>query len=439
MLKMKTPRPLAATAAVMLALLGPAVLSSGCGTPDPAEAPSEVPAGTVDDWPAIRERGVIRFVRHGFEAFETLPSQGLSKERYHFLADGFAERYGLRAEWIVSPDVDGLLVALEEGRADVAVATLTVTETREERVAFTVPLTISREWVIGRGEGVFGVPAGTSYEESLAAHYPDAPRAPVAGVFDPLNIRALIEAGAFDATIMDEAAARVVVRTSSEIRKLAELPYPQRIAWAVRRGNPELREALDDFLTEHHTVADEPAEIRDWEAIRASGQPPAPHHQFTGDPLPLAGRAARVRVRVGATVRGEPRPGSRGHRGPRSPGTRGGTADGTRRPGGGRLGGDARPRGGRPALHPSLPGDPGDLRHRGRTGHAPERPGRTHGDRPGGDQLSRDPRPPRRGLRGRGIGTLEPTTSSKGWRRERWTSPWWTATAPNWRRPSSRG
>ena len=292
MLKMKTPRPSAATAAVMLALLGPAVLSSGCGTPDPAEAPSEVPAGTVDDWPAIRERGVIRFVRHGFEAFETLPSQGLSKERYHFLADGFAERYGLRAEWIVSPDVDGLLVALEEGRADVAVATLTVTETREERVAFTVPLTISREWVIGRGEGVFGVPAGTSYEESLAAHYPDAPRAPVAGVFDPLNIRALIEDGAFDATIMDEAAARVVVRTSSEIRKLAELPDPQRIAWAVRRGNPELREALDDFLTEHHTVADEPAEIRDWEAIRASGQlrlltisSPVTHYLWRGERL----------------------------------------------------------------------------------------------------------------------------------------------------------
>ena len=139
---------------------------------------------------------------------------------------------------------------------------------------------------------MFGVPAGTSYEESLAAHYPDAPRAEVAGVFDPLNIRALIEDGAFDATIMDEAAARVVVRTSSEIRKLAELPEPQRIAWAVRRGNPELREALDDFLTEHHTVADEPAEFRDWEAIRASGQlrlltisSPVTHYLWRGERL----------------------------------------------------------------------------------------------------------------------------------------------------------
>ena len=292
MLKTNTSRQFAATRVVALALLAPVVLLSGCGTLEPEEAPSTVPDGTVDDWPAVQDRGLIRFVRHGFEAFDTLPSQGLSKERYRFLAEQFAERHGLRAEWVVSPDVDGLLVALEEGRADVAVATLTVTETRQQRVAFTVPLTISREWVIGSGEGVFGVPAGTSYEESLAAHYPDAPRVAVAGVFDPLNIRTLIEDGAFDTTIMDEAAARIVVRTSSEIRKLAELPEARRIAWAVRRGNPELRDALDDFLTEHHTVADEPAELRDWEAIRASGQlrlltisSPVTHYLWRGERL----------------------------------------------------------------------------------------------------------------------------------------------------------
>ena len=279
------------------AVLGTAVLGflipfSGCGAPAGEAPASAVPAGTVDDWPAIRDRGVIRFVRHGFGEFETLPSQGLSKERYHFLAERFAARHGLRAEWVVAPSVDDLFVTLEEGRADVAVATLTVTAAREERVAFTVPLTISREWVVGRSEGVFGVPSGTSYEESLAAHYPDAPRAPVAGVFDPLTIRSLIEDGAFDATIMDEAAARVIVRTSAEVRKLAELPEPQRIAWAVRLGNPQLRDALDGFLTEHHAVADEPVEVRDWTAVRASGQlrmltlsSPVTHYLWRGERL----------------------------------------------------------------------------------------------------------------------------------------------------------
>ena len=280
-------------AALAALLVGAWLLTPGCRTANPeAESPAAIPAGTVDDWPAIRERGVIRYARRAFEDFDTLPAQGLSMERYRFLAEHFAERHGLRAEWFASPDVEGVFAALEEGRADVAAGTLTVTESREQRLDFTVPLTISREWVIGRSAESFGVAAGTSYEESLAAHYPDARRVPVASDVDPLGIRSLIEDGAFDATIMDEAAARILVRTSSEIARLAELPEPQRIAWAVRRENPDLRNALDDFLTEHHAIADETVEVRNWAAIRASGQlrmltlsSPVTHYLWRGERL----------------------------------------------------------------------------------------------------------------------------------------------------------
>ena len=291
-LKTNTSRQFAATGTVVLALLAPAVSLFGCGAPEPEEAPSVVPDGSVADWPAILERGVIRFGLRGFDEFETLPSQGLSKERYRFLAGRFAERHGLRAEWITHPSPPGLMDALEEGRTDVAVATLTVTAARQQRVAFTVPLTISREWVVGGSEGVFGIPPGTSYEESLVTHFPDAPRAPVPPGATPFDVQALIEEGVIDATILDEAAARMVVRSSPEINKLRELPEARRIAWAVRKQNPELRDALDDFLTEHHTVADEPAEIRDWEAIRASGQlrlltisSPVTHYLWRGERL----------------------------------------------------------------------------------------------------------------------------------------------------------
>lgn len=293
MLKMKGERSSAVLGIALSGLLVLLALWSGCGAAEPDEdPPSVVPAGTVDDWPAILERGVIRFARRGFDEFETLPSQGLSQERYRFLALEFAERYGLRAEWIIEPTPPRLMIALEEGRADIAVATLTVTESRQQRVAFTVPLTVSREWVVGGSEGVFGVAAGTSYEESLLVHYPDAPRAPVPPEADPLTVQALIEEGVIDATILDEAAARVIVRSSPEVRKLAEIPEARRIAWAVRKGNPELRGALDDFLTEHHTVADEPSEIRDWAAIQASGQlrlltisSPVTHYLWRGERL----------------------------------------------------------------------------------------------------------------------------------------------------------
>ncbi len=244
---------------------------AGCGMMDSERSAPAVPAATTDDWPLIRERGIIRFVRLGFEEFDTLPSQGLSEDRYRFLAERFAERYALGTEWIVEPNIEALFLALEEGRADVAVATLTETESRRKRVAFTAPLMVSREWVIGRSEGVFGVLPG-AYEESLAAHYPDAPRVAVPDDADHRTIQDLIEAGVFEATIMDEAAARVALRTSSTIRKLRELPDVRRIAWALRPANPELRGVLDRYLTELHTAYEESPGTRDWSAIRASGQ-----------------------------------------------------------------------------------------------------------------------------------------------------------------------
>lgn len=246
-------------------------LLPACGMTGSERSAPAVPAAATDDWPLIRERGIIRFVRLGLEEFDTLPSQGLSEKRYRLLAERFAERYALRTEWTVERNIEALFLALEEGRADVAVATLTETESRRNRVAFTVPLSVSREWVIGRSEGVFGVLPG-AYEESLATHYSNAPRVSVPDDADHRTIQDLIEAGVFDATIMDEAAARVTLRTSSVIRKLRELPDMRRIAWALRPENPDLRNVLDRYLTELHTVHEESPGARDWSAIRASGQ-----------------------------------------------------------------------------------------------------------------------------------------------------------------------
>ena len=257
----------------MLALA--AVLVGGCreeaDVVEPAPSPPAVPL--TADWDGIRERGGVRLARRAWTGFETLPRQGLSTEQYRRLAERFAKRHGLAAEWVIVPDMESLFAALEDGRADIAVHNITVLPSRSARVAFTLPLTRSREWVIGtREDGSFGIAAGTSYVESLAAHYPEAERVPVPADADPIAFGDLIENGVIDATIMDEAAARVVVGTSAGVRKLAELPTVHEHAWAVRRTNPKLKEALDAYLLERHTVGEASVERRDWPAIRDSGR-----------------------------------------------------------------------------------------------------------------------------------------------------------------------
>ena len=229
--------------------------------------------GATGDWPAVEARGTIRFARRAWADFDTLPSQGLSTEQYHRLAERFARRHGLGVEWIVVSTVDGLLGSVEEGCADVAVSNLTVTEPRKERVAFSLPLTRSREWVIGTDEqGRFGVAEDTAYVDTLARYYSEAPRVPVPAETAPIGFLELMEAGAIDATIMDEAAARAIVATSQRVRKLRELPELREHAWALRRENPILQRTLDRYLLESHTVDVRREEFRDWGAIVAAGR-----------------------------------------------------------------------------------------------------------------------------------------------------------------------
>ena len=225
------------------------------------------------DWPTVEKRGKIRFARRAWSDFETLQSQGLSTEQYQRLAERFARRHGLGVEWIVVSNVDDLLSSVEKGRADVAATNLTVTEPRKQRIAFSLPLTRSREWVVGATEeGSFGVAEHTSYVDTLARHYPESPRVPVPADTDPMGFQALIEAGTIDATIMDEAAARAIVATSPRVEKLRELPEVKEHAWALRRENPILRSMLDTYLLERHTLDEHSEEFRDWDAIVAAGR-----------------------------------------------------------------------------------------------------------------------------------------------------------------------
>ena len=251
------------------ALLALAIAPAGCERHTESAPPPAMGSG----WQTIVERGALRLAGRAFDGFDTLPSQGLSAEQYREIADAFATRHGLRAEWRLASSIRELLALVAEGRADVAVANITVTPGRAEQVAFSLPLTRSREWVVGTTEdGPFGVADGTAYVDTLAAEYPHAPRAPVPPDANPSTFIDLIEEGAVGATIMDEAAARVVLRVGAGIRKLRELPAVRDHAWALLPDASELKAKLDEFLLERHVLDAQGVAVRDWPAIKEAGR-----------------------------------------------------------------------------------------------------------------------------------------------------------------------
>ena len=263
------------------------LVAAGCAEPPEGGTPGHEEAlvafGDLDE---IRARGTLRLARRRWDGFETLPRQGLAAENYFALAESFAQRHGLAHEWYVHDGFHELMPAVRDGRVDVAVATITVTETRAREVAFTAPLTRTREWVLGRGtdgddadqslealaQRTFGVPAGTAYLESLARHLPDAPVVELPAGADPHDVLEGLEAGRFDATLMDAVTARPVVAASGAVRRLAVLPEPRDLAWVVRQGSPRLRAALDAFLGEGLLVAGAAPAHRDLAEIREAGR-----------------------------------------------------------------------------------------------------------------------------------------------------------------------
>ena len=263
--------------------------AGGCGVPqDTSEGKGpERPAVAVafGDLEEIAARGTLRLARRRWDGFETLPRQGLPAESYFTLAEEFASRRGLDVEWRVLEGFDELMPAVRDGVADVAVANITVTEARTRDVAFTTPLTRTREWVVGRpapdgaASGLaalsgrtFGVPLGTAYVDSIARHLPDASVVELPAGTDPHEVFEGLEAGRFDATVMDAVAARPMVAASEPVERLGVLPDARDLAWAVRRENPELLAALDAFLEERFLRGGDAPAHRDLAAIRSAGR-----------------------------------------------------------------------------------------------------------------------------------------------------------------------
>ncbi|MEM1451171.1 MAG: transporter substrate-binding domain-containing protein [Planctomycetota bacterium] len=165
---------------------------------------------------------------------------------------------------------DELLPALAEGRGDVAAASLTITPEREALVAFTDPyltdvdeVIVSHagsppvaDWADLAGEEVHVAP-GTVFRYDLDyinEQLIDAGLEPMRIVEGGRGLKTedmleLVHSGAFRFTIADRFVAELWSSVLDGLRVEDELVAREQgeIAWAVRRENPELRDALSGY------------------------------------------------------------------------------------------------------------------------------------------------------------------------------------------------
>lgn len=174
------------------------------------------------------------------------------------LSEALAKELGVKVKLQATPWA-GILAALESKRLDVVVNQVTISDERKKKYDFSKPYTVSGiQAVVAKknadsikqasdlaGKKV-GMGLGTNYEQWLKDNVPTA----VVKTYDddPTKYQDL-RVGRIDAILVDRLAAFDLINKTNETLALAGDAFSRQEAGiAVRKGEPELLEALDDAL-----------------------------------------------------------------------------------------------------------------------------------------------------------------------------------------------
>lgn len=253
----------------------------------PAQAAQPVPQAaelldsSTADLPAMLQRGQVRVLVAPSRTNFTMAQDGSFLGFEHDLAmllqqslnKGRKKGQAKIAVVFVPVLTDELVPALLEGRGDLIAAGLTVTPAREAQVAFTQPYFSNvREVLVTRADApplrslddlagrVIHVVAGSSHAEHLEAlrqnmaqrGLPEMQLVQADHVLAIENLLEMLSAGMVDNVVADEHVARLWAQVLPGIVVHSGLAVAQgeRIAWAVRKDNPQLLAAANKALGE---------------------------------------------------------------------------------------------------------------------------------------------------------------------------------------------
>jgi membrane-bound lytic murein transglycosylase MltF len=213
------------------------------------------------------DKGVQRGATYdAFRVFEEDLNKKLAKQQK-------LKQKNLKVKVVFIPVARGdLLQALVEGKGDIAASNLTITADRQKLVDFSVPVYANVSEVLVSGPGapalkrvedlsgkeVF-VRKSSSYYESLvavnqrlaAANKPGVIIRPAPEALEDEDLIEMVNAGLIPLIVVDKHKAdfwkqvfpKVTVHDSIAVRSGGD------IAWAMRKGSPQLKAAVDDFVT----------------------------------------------------------------------------------------------------------------------------------------------------------------------------------------------
>ena len=237
---------------------------------------------TAADLPALKARGSLRVLVFGTDE-DILPRSGSPKARDRELLAEFAEREGLQLDLVAEPDFDKLFTRLLAGEGDVLAHGLTITEERKALVAFTLPVSVVSQVLVGK-RGAKGLPRsvkelhdravtvhdGSAYAQTLLGL--GAKVVPASEALDSEGVVYEVGRGKTALTVTDSNLLQSIAGYNRDVEALFPLAEGKELAWAVRPDAPKLKGALDAFLVEKALTAHfDKLSTGDLDAIRKRG------------------------------------------------------------------------------------------------------------------------------------------------------------------------
>ena len=253
--------------------------------PPPLEPPPAVELFT-DDLAGITERGKLRILIER-ESDTFLPRHGAALYAERDLATKLADHLGLDAEFVFVDRFSDLLPALREGRGDVAADNLTITDARLQEFAFTQPLDYSRDTLaVLKGlefpdtdaalSGTIAARAETTLLDTARRLAEQNEGLQVNAVDTNTGNEGLIDqlaGGAFDYVVQDSNVLDRVLKYRDDISAGPAVSEPRPVGWAVRRNNPNLLAAIDEYLAAYYLLAEaEPQFVADLPELKQRGR-----------------------------------------------------------------------------------------------------------------------------------------------------------------------
>ena len=219
------------------------------------------------DLPEMRRHGVLRVVtRTGAATFFLWRGEQVGFE-YELLRE-FARRQGLHVEVVVAPPQVSLLEMLERGHGDVAAAALPVdAPPRFPGVVMTRPFNYVNDSLVARhdDDSILGfedlagravtVRRGSAHWHLLEWLREAGLKIDIVPAPEDMEAEALIAAvgeGRIDLTVAASHVLDLELGYRTDVRKAFTLRGPVALGWGVRRENPELLAALDEYLDEEY-------------------------------------------------------------------------------------------------------------------------------------------------------------------------------------------